>query len=280
MSGNDGSTSYWQSLAESYWAVGAPLRPPREDIGFMEAAIERFPGPRTVRPLQAILLGVTPAIAQMRWPPNTFLTAVDNSLDMVRGVWPGNVAGCRVAVCANWLDLPLRPQSYDIVIGDGAMNCVRFPSDFRELSRSIHRVLCEEGVFILRAYTRPTPGEQPDEVFADLSRGAISSFHHFKFRLLMAMQETTEQGVVVDSVYRMWADCHIDVARMCERDGWDRDAVRTIELYRARDTVHTFPTLAELRSVLCDCFEEVSISAPSYDLSERCPVLVLRRRRK
>jgi len=279
MTEDDSAKSYWQGLAQSYAAAGAPLRPSREDIEFLESAMAECAARRKPEHLRALLLGVTPDIAAMRWPEGTRLTAADNSFSMVRAVWPGNVPGRRLGVCANWLALPVRESSCDAVIGDGSMNCVRFPAGFRALAESVRGVLREDGISVLRCYTRPVPGEGPDEVFEDLRRGEIVSFHHFKFRLLMAMQESTEQGIAVAEVYREWMERKVDLGALSGRAGWEKKTIDTMELYRGRETVHTFPSMAEFRSVLSEHFEELGVSSPSYSLSERCPVLVLRPRR-
>jgi len=275
---DDKAVSYWQQLALSYRAVGSPLKPTPEVVAFVENAVKRFAGQRPKARMRAVLLGVTPSIAQIAWPEGTFLTAADYSLDMVRGVWPGNVTGAREAVCANWRSLPLRPRSCDVVIGDGAMNCIRFPGEFRELADQIHAALNERGLALLRCYAKPAHPEEPGDVFADAARGAIPSFHQFKFRLLMAMQESTVEGVAVDAVYKMWKRRTMEDTRLCERAGWSRQEAATIDLYCGSNTVHTFPTLAELQSALAERFEELEISCPSYALSERCPILVLKRR--
>ncbi len=42
-------------------------------------------------------------------------------------------------------------------------------------------------------------------------------------------------------------------------------------MYEGQDVVHTFPTVSELRSVLSEFFDEVSISTPAYLLGDRLP---------
>jgi len=214
----------------------------------------------------------------MSWPEGAWLTAADYSFDMVRGVWPGNVNGTRAALCTDWQALPLRPRSCDVVIGDGAMNCVRFPGSFRELAKNLRAVLHDDGLALLRCYVQPPLPETPGEVFRDAARGAIPTFHQFKFRLLMAMQESSEQGVAVDAVYEMWMSRNKELRGLRERAGWSHEETATIDLYRGSNTVHTFPTIRELRSVLLDDFEEREISNPPYVLSEHCPILVLKPR--
>ena len=271
--------TYWVSLAHAYAVLGPPLRPSGEDIRLMEQAVATWAaGHPAVRP-EALLLGVTPDIANMRWPEATSLMAVENSVAMVRGVWPGNLPEKKWAVCADWLQLPRKSASCHIVVGDGSMNCVRYPDGFRALSAQVSDILTDGGIFVLRCFLQPARKERPEDVIADILREPIPTFHHFKFRLLMAMQRSAWQGIAVDEVYRFWVSRNLDESLLISRAGWEKLAIDSIKLYRGTDTVHTFPTLAEIGSVLHERFQEVSISTPSYNLGERCPILLLRPKR-
>lgn len=271
--------SYWSSLARSYAAVGPPLQPSKDDIGFVEQAVGAWSMQHPNAALHALLLGVTPGVADMAWPVAAMLLAIDSSLAMTQEVWPGNIPRRRQALCGDWLALPLRESSCDMVIGDGAMNCLRYPDGFLALAASVHGALRPDGLFILRCYTQPATQETPEEVLADMRRDAIPTFHEFKFRLLMAMQANAGQGIPVGDVYRICADQKIDDRRLPGRPGWAQADLETIEMYRDSDTVHTFPTITEFRAVLREYFDETGVRVPSYNLGKRCPTLILRPRR-
>ena len=211
----------------------------------------------------------------MRWPEASSLIAVDNSFVMARTVWPGNIPSKRRAVCGDWLSLPQAHASSDVVLGDGSMNCVRYPEGFRALARSVRSVLRPDGFLLLRSFVQPEGKDSIELVFADLLQGRFPTVNHFKFRLLMAMQRSTEQGIVVDDVYREWVRRNINKNDLVTITGWEKQALRSIELYEGQDVVHTFPTVSELRSVLGEFFDEVSISNPAYFLGDRCPSFVL-----
>src|SRR6185369_4430429 len=110
--------SYWDGFARSLAMLGPPLRPSAEDIEFMQAAIAATAAAQGAEPVQALMLGVTPEVAEMRWPEKSFLMAVDRSFPMTRDVWPGDVPGRRTAVCANWLAMPRPESSCHVIIGD------------------------------------------------------------------------------------------------------------------------------------------------------------------
>jgi hypothetical protein len=159
------------------------------------------------------------------------------------------------------------------------MNCVSYPDGFRAVAASVFTALKGDGIYIVRCYAQLERKEEPAAVLESLAGREDPSFHHFKFRLLMAMQRSVKEGVAVDEVYRYWAKYRLDPAVVAERQGWDVEAIRAIELYRAAPTVHFFPTLAEQRAILREYFDELSCSTGAYALGERCPILVLTPRR-
>jgi len=274
------AVSYWNVLAGSYGALRPPLVPSREDIGFMEETTAAWEASHPGIPVQALLLGVTPRIARMRWPKPFVLLAVDGSFAMVRRVWPGNVAGVRGAVRGDWLALPLREHSCHVVIGDGSINCLglTYPEGFRRLAEAVFRVLDGDGICLLRCYLQPDIQERPEDVFEATFHSPIPTFNEFKFRLLMAVQQSAREGLVVSEVYEYWASLNVDAAELASRTGWDRSAIKMMEMYRGAQTVYTFTTRSELLSVLGEFFDVVSISASDSFLGRCCPILVLRPR--
>lgn len=267
--------SYWASLARAYAQLGPPLRPSDEDIRFLERTVAEYARGQSGRAIQALLLGVTPDLAGMRWPAACRLLAVDSSFPMVRAVWPGDVPGRRRAVCGDWLAMPLRESSCDILVGDGSMNCVKYPEECRAFARSARAAVKPGGILILRCYAQPEVQDGPEKVLEDALGGKIPTFTQFKFRLLMAMQHSAREGIAVNEVYRFWARRKAVESLLVERTGWRRSEIDTIELYRGVATVHTFPTLAESRRALSEFFDEVTVSFPTYFDGERCPRLVM-----
>jgi SAM-dependent methyltransferase len=271
--------SYWDDIATSFAVLGPPLKPSREDIHFVENAVRNWSSTYHRETLRALLLGVTPEIAKMQWPESSALTAIDNSLGMAQAVWPGNIPGKRWVVCGDWLALPRPNSSCDVVIGDGSLNCVRFPDGLRAVAKNVRDASHPDGVLLFRCFVQPASKELPKDVFSDLVHARIPSVNHFKFRLLMAMQSSTENGISVHDVYEKWVDSDIDQEALMARTGWDKRAFQSIELYKGQDVIHTFPAIEELRSVLQEFFEECSVSTPAYPLGERCPRFILRKRR-
>lgn len=268
--------SYWDGLGQSFAKLGSPLRPSTEDIQLLEEIVENWSALHPGEPLQGLLLGVTPGIAAMRWPERSWLMAVDSSLPMARTVWPGNVVGRRAVVCGNWLCLPRKGSSCHVVIGDGSINCLTYPDGFRSFAEAVRDVLDDRGLLVMRSYVQSIPREKPDAVYAHACHDSIGSFHAFKLRLLMSLQGNPEQGIAVKKAYESWMTRNLDPQSLPSRAGWEKADIETIEAYQDSSTVYAFPTLAQLRSVLLEFFEEVSISTHGYEMGDRCPTLVLR----
>ena len=268
------SRTYWSGLAAAYSLLDSPLLPSTEDIRTIKEAVARWLATHAAVSVKALLLGVTPAIANMEWPGGSWLLGVDNSAAMLGSVWPGDVPNRRSAVCGDWRAVPAADSSVNVVIGDGSFSCVRYPDALRAVVAEMHRVLTADGILILRCYLQSDRRDSPDDVIEDLLRGAIPTFHAFKLRLLISMQQSPEEGVVLDKVYRYWNSRRIDADDLALRTGWPAALVRSLELYRGTSTVHAFPTLMQLRAVLAPYFDEISLSTPSYPLGERCPILM------
>jgi SAM-dependent methyltransferase len=274
MTASVGALPYWDNFARFYEALVSPLIPTREDLGFTEEAIENWAYSHPRDRLNALLLGATPGLAGMNWPEGSRLTAIDRSMEIAKIIWPGNIPGQRSMVCGDWFNLPLGRESCSVVLADCSINCVRYPDGFRDLMASVRRVLRDDGILVMRAFVQPDQQEDPESVFAD--RFQCANFHHFKLRLMMAMQRSVEQGIPVNEVYRFWTSQCVDKELLSLRTGWERREIETIELHNGPNTIHTFPTIDELRSVLEEYFGEIRKCVPTYPGGNLCPTLVLR----
>jgi hypothetical protein len=219
-----------------------------------------------------MLLGVTPEIALMHWPPPTRVVAVDRSHTMIRKVWPGGPLG-HAAVCADWSMLPLRNGSQDIVAGDACFSSLAYPGEYSALVREIRRVIATRGVVVMRFFVRPEMREQPERVFDHLRQGRIGNFNVFKWRLAMALHGSLDQGVRLSDIWEAWHAAVPNPALLARELGWPLDAVTAIDAYRGNDTRYTFPTLAEARTTMSAGFRETGAFTPPYELGDRCPTL-------
>lgn len=275
-----GGDAHWQNFARQFGLLGPPLRPCAEDIrivGEMMAAEPELFGAASKK--RAWLLGITPEIATMRWPRDVELVAVERVQAMIDLVWPGD-SGQRRAICGDWLDPPIPDQGMDLVIGDGCLTAVGFPDELARLLASVHRCLRRDGCLMLRLFCRPDPAEAPEAVIDALESGAIGSFHAFKWRLAMAVQGMDDAAdVAVDAVWRVWHAARIDVRALAAARGWTPQEVGTIELYRGSPARYNFMRLDDtIRCLRRAGFDLLATRSGSYELAERCPHVLLRKR--
>ena len=243
----------------------------------MEAAI-RAHAAATPTSTRVLLLGATPRLADMQWPDGSMMLAVDSSRAFVRDVWPGDIPGRRGAVQADWRSLPVRDAACDVAVGDGSLNCLRYPDGIRVAAGAVQRALGRHGLLALRVFVRPDVCESPEELVQDVAAGRVETFHQFRFRLLIAMQRSAHEGVAVRDVHRFWRDLASREGALPATAGWRREDLQAIEPYRESSAVHTFPTLSEWRAVLADRFEQIAVRPASYVLGDRCPIIVWRSR--
>lgn len=274
-------TGHWSTIAQVYYQTQSPLHPCAEDIAIMEqfvargvAALHSQRGP--VNP-QALLLGVTPAIATMQWPLATTLLAIDSSEGMLRTVWPGDQPGVRQAQCGNWLALPGGDATQTIVIGDGSLNCLEYPTGWQQLVNSVARVLCVGGSFVLRVYIQPPRKPSVSELFQELMDGRFHTFDGFKFLLNSALTDD-QFTVAVQTVWQQWAQAQVDEAALCRITGWSPATFATIAYYQNSSARYAFPTLVAVQASLGTHFDCIDLVTPSYPLGEYCPILHLRKR--
>lgn len=269
-----GGGTMWSGHVSRWHLLGPPLCPSSEDI----CQYERVAGNWTQRhgPPRILLWGVTPEIVSMRLPAGADFMACDKSLLMIGKFRPVLAQAGVKAICGNWLNLPLRAGSRDIVIGDGCFSFVRYPDQYRELALSLRRLLSRAGVCAFRFFIRPAQAESIDQAVADLRAGRISSFHLFKRRAGVALQESAERGISVRAIWEWWKESGIAPEELTERFGWNPETIATMDSYRDGREVFTFPTLDELRSALSDLLIETDCRFPGYEFGEGSPIIELR----
>ncbi|MFC1493684.1 hypothetical protein ACFL6W_00225 [Thermodesulfobacteriota bacterium] len=256
-----------------------PYRPVEEDIRIMEKAVAKWGNRCPDQKYRALLWGVTPEIADMSWPDGTELLAVDRSEDMISEVWPGDIDGFRKACCCNWLHASsVIKNPVSIVIGDGCFNSNKYPDEWRALFVATHRVLKERGVFIMRFILGSENRESTGNVFKELMENRIGSFHMFKLRLAISMQEDVQKGARQHNMWQTWKDASIDKAELMKITGWTKEAINTIDNWEGLDGRFWSPTHRELKQVFSDIFKEIDITFPKYEMGEYCPTLVFEKK--
>ncbi len=213
----DAGDDVWGSIARCYAAFRSPFVPCREDMEAFEKAVAMQAGACKDECLRALILGVTPGIALMKWPRRSRIAGAEMSSAVIDALWPGDIPGVREAICASWFALPIDRKSCHVVIGDGSLNTCRFPGEVRALMHSIDKVLADSGLLVLRCYIRPDIQEGIDAVFDALFSAEGLTVDCFKMRLYLAMQRSTEEGVSVADAARVLDKYNVDGHVMRER---------------------------------------------------------------
>jgi SAM-dependent methyltransferase len=194
-------SAVWASIAKSYSAFGSPFVPSREDVVAYEAAIHAELSPDQARG-DALILGVTPALATMNWPEQMPVVGLEISREVINSIWPGDIHGARRSVCGSWFDPPFGQNSFEVVVGDGSLSTCRFPGSVSKLLYSIRKLLKSNGLLIIRTYVRPAVVESVPQLMERLFTQGLS-VDCFKMGLYIAMQRTPYEGVAVKDAARI-----------------------------------------------------------------------------
>lgn len=274
--------AFWDALAAQL--PGLPLPPPPSrvspaDVEFFEKQARRALTSLGKPSLDALLLGMTPAIAAMRWPEPTALVALDWSSGMIRHQWPrAGLPAFAAPIRGDWRRMPLADACRDFVVGDCCQVSVDSFADCAAYHAEVARVLRPGGWFVQRCILRPDEPESLDALFERLFEGGLPNFEVFRRRLAMALHGADGESVRAGDVWRVWDERVPDRRALLARYGWPERTFDTLERWKGSQMRFPFPTLAELIELAGPTLELVECNVPGYDMGERCPRLVLRRR--
>jgi SAM-dependent methyltransferase len=255
---------HWGDIVKQWNLLASPLRPCREDVETIRQSVGRGDG-------LSLLLGVTPEYVDL--PAR--LVAVDNSAAMIGALWPGNQSG-RSVVQGDWLDLPFATGSFDFVIGDGSLTLLSYPTQYEHLFAQLSRLLKPGGKIVIRVFVSPEAAETCAEVCEGALGGRIAGFQAFKWRLAMAVgTESHDPSIGAADTHAAFNRLLPDRKRLAEATGWSDADFATIDVYRGSSARYTFPTLAQVRRAFAQRFKETGLRQGSYELAERCPILIL-----
>jgi hypothetical protein len=270
------ASAYWNSFSDPWRYVRPPLRPDASDVAAVRRVALRRADELSGNRMRTLLLGVTPELAKLDWPPGTDLWAIDRSSEMIARHWPGDRPG-RKAVCLDWFEgVPLQ-GTWDFVAADGSLNCLGDSRRAKALIEQLQRHANDRALLVARCFVEPDERETPATVFSNLRKGRYENFHIFKFHLAMSLQTAAGSGVRLADVWERWSAEAISADELHAATGWPIAEIRTIDVHRGAENRLWFPTLAQVKSLLESCFKLEQLSIPDYAMGERCPRFVLRR---
>lgn len=268
-------TVVWARHAGQWSRVGPPLKPSAEDaelsLKALRPVFDQSPGPCRIA-----ILGVTPELVLLPWPPTAVLKAFDHSADMIASLWQSHPQVSSSVYQADWRALPLDDASMHAAVGDGSLNALPNLNECAEVLEELHRVLVVGGRIVIRCFVRPDVPETFQEVVAAVKRSQIGSFHALKWRMAMALAGVSRASVAVADIHDAFEASFPSRDALAALTGWPREVIDSIDAYRGSLTRYVFPTLPELLGLCRPWFELQSIEHGSYELADRCPMLSLR----
>lgn len=267
---------YWEARSR-LWHPTPPLSPAEADIAFFESVAHECRGDGSTAPMNALLLGVTPTIATMSWPPATSLVAVDWASGMIERGWPRRGLPEQAAVIrGDWRQLPLRTGSRDIALGDGCHTALGDYAGAAQLNQQVREVLRPGGFFAIRCFCRPDEPLDVAALFEELFDGAIEDLDFFRWRLSIALQGGSRDGVSLNSVWAAWHERVPGGSFLHERLGQSPGGLTTLESWKGVDMRYYFPSIAELVELAHPYFEIERCDIPNYPWGGYFPRLLMR----
>lgn len=270
------SADHWQNVAQRWQLLGSPLRPIAADVAAFERAIRNW-SEHYEKPPRGLILGVTPELYRLHWPAGSRVSAVDHTQAMIDALWPGPQGD---AHRGEWTELPFDDAAFDVVLCDGGFHLLDHPHGQRRLVQQVARVLCDGGLFVLRLFVPPTVRESPEQVLQALASGGIPNLNVLKLRLGMALQADEQGGVALHGVWHTLCTAQPDFPALAARLGWELPHLQAIDSYRNSPNHYHFVSTARACQLFCQDpggFALVTTQTCTYELGERCPIVVLRR---
>jgi SAM-dependent methyltransferase len=258
------SDSHWASFHRRWAHYTPPLRPDADVAAAVRQAIAGHDA-------QVLLLGVTPEFADA----GADVTALDSSELMIGSVWPGD-SPHRRAIKGDWLAMSFAAGSFTAAIGDGCLSALAYPDGHRRLYEELERVLRPGGYVVLRLFKMPDRPETVATVLAAARAGEIQKFHAFKWRLAMAMAAASaDPNLAVQAILSRFEQEFPDRQNLAALTGWPIEQIDTIDTYRGSQEAYSFATFEQLcRAVPAGFTKPRLVAAGSYELAERCPLLI------
>jgi SAM-dependent methyltransferase len=162
----------------------------------------------------------------------------------------------------------------DLAAADGSLVCIPWPEEAAAVVAEVRRTLRRGGRFVARTFLRPDTPETLEIILDDLEAGRIGGPYVLKTRVGAALHTGGLAGMSMRNMWELWQELFPDQRGTAERFGWPFQSFTMLHDYQP-DIRIVYPTLDELRALLAPHFREVDCVYGRYELSERCPTLVL-----
>jgi hypothetical protein len=154
------------------------------------------------------------------------------------------------------------------------------PAGPGKLVGKLRQVVAPGGLCVFRLFAPPPQRESHQAVIDDLLDGRIANINVLKLRLLMALQDDVRDGAELGRAWELVHEAAADFDRLADRLNWPIGHLRVFNTYRGSRIRYCFLSVAEVGRLFCEeigGFRLDAVRTPTYELGERCPIIVLRR---
>ena len=121
----------------------------------------------------------------------------------------------------------------------------------------------------MRCFTCP---DEPDDL-ACIEAQLPIGFHAFKWKLAMAVaQAPGDANVAMQGVWEAFERLFPDRERLSRATGWSLEVIAEIDDYQRSPHIKNFPTRAQILALFPSAR---FVESGSYELADRCPLLVM-----
>ena len=264
----------WNSRIDLYKSMTPPLRPDVSEVELLKDTITQLRASRCGQPLHVLLLGLTQEYLLMDWPEDVDLKVIDRSELMISHFWPGDIAGKRQLVRADWLSMPFADSTFDLIIGDGVFNLMSYPDGFGRFAHVLTQKLRTGGMLWVRVFTQSSPPEKPEALICEYGRSDSIHYFEFRYRLACSLQEVLPGGFdgTKETLDRYMVDQGISLSELYRKSSFTPPEIPP-QVNVPKDLNPVFyPTREQFSDLLADHFSTISISHGTHTLARRTPV--------
>ena len=253
----------WPKHSANWNRLGPPLRPSTQVVEIMKSLASG----------DILLMGVTPELhAAFK-----NIIAVDRDSSMIEKVWLGD-DDTRNVMQNDWMEMVWQSNNFDAVVGDCALPMLSTLERMTEFQSKCFDWLKPGGVFVQRVMERPTVAYTKNDLLDIMSKPANINFHAFKWLKCMSIAAQFGYAVPDPLRYEYFEYLCNDRDALCERTGWSREAVDTVDLQKEGKQTVAFCNREELiQTIPANAVDVTWTYAKDYDLAEHCPILSWRK---
>lgn len=269
----------WSNEQSMKYRGGFPLRPPAEAAESMFKIVSNLIIKKklVMKNVCMVLLGVTPEISSLPWSNNINLKAFDKNKDMIKHVWvPPKKISSSVSHSL-WEKMPLESRSVHFVLGDGCTTQLPNKRAYKVFFKEQRRIIKNEGFLLLRCFLNTQRKESNNQIIKSTLQGRIQFFGSLKWRIAMTLLSNHRTfSIKVKKIYKAFNTLFPSRDELVKLCHWDMGLINTIDTYKNSDMSYTFPSLKEFKILIAPHFEIIKIYYPHYELTKRCPIILMK----